>query len=88
VEQAPADRAEDPLPEKQRQPDREQQPGEDPRPDRQADEARDALDLVRDLLELRLGQLDVRLDESPAGVERRADLRPQPGRRRRRWRRG
>jgi hypothetical protein len=87
VEQAPADRAEDPLPEEQRQPDRKQQPGEDPRPDGQAGEARDPLDLVGDLFELGLGQLDVSLDEAPAGVASRADLGPESGRRRRRWRR-
>jgi hypothetical protein len=77
VEQPPADRAEDPLPKEERQPDREQERREDPGPDRQADEARDSLDLVRDLLELRLGQLDVGLDEAPAGVARRADLGTQ-----------
>ena len=80
VQQPPADRPEDPLPEEQRQADREEQPGEDRRADREPAERRDTLDLVGDLLELGLRELDVGLDEAAARGDRGRDLGAQSGR--------
>jgi hypothetical protein len=74
VENSPADRAEEPLAEEQRQPDREQQAGDDGGRDRNASEDRDPFDLVDDLADLGLDQGDVRLEQALGRVLRRADL--------------
>ena len=76
MQQPPADRPEDPLPEEQRQADAEEQPGEDRGADREPAEGGDALDLVADLLELGLRELDVGLDEAAA----RGNRWPRSGR--------
>jgi hypothetical protein len=74
MEDPPADRAEDPLPEEQRQADREEEGGRDPRGDGNAAEDGDLLDLVEDLADLGLRQVYMRADEPLARCLRRADL--------------
>jgi hypothetical protein len=74
VQQPPPDRTEDPLPEEQRQADRDEESGNDPCADGDPGEDRDLLDLVCDLGELGLRQLDMGADETLRGLSRRPDL--------------
>jgi hypothetical protein len=74
VEDAPPDRAEDPLTEEQREPDRNQKSSGDRRADGDTGVDRDTLDLVDDLAELGLPQLDVGTDEALEGVLRGPEL--------------
>ena len=95
MEKPPTDRAEDPVAEEQRQPDRNEKSGGDPGADGDPGVDRDPLDLVENLAELGLPQLDVSTKEAFEGVPRRAELLEQPrrilrrvGRIRRRFGRG
>ena len=80
MEDPPPDRAEDPLPEEQRQPDGEQEPRGNRHADGDPDIDGDPLDLVDHLAELGLPQLDVRTDEALQRVLRRPEL-PEEARR-------
>ena len=74
MEHAPADRAEQPLPEEQRRADDGEDAREQQDRDGDPDEGRDPLDLATDGLGLGLGQVDVGDDQPHAGVAGRADL--------------
>ena len=89
VEDAPAHRAEQPLPEPQRGPDDDQEDREDDQRDGQCAEGGHPPDFTRDLTGLGLGQFDVRHDEGHRGITSRLELigetrrlRARPARRR------
>ena len=94
VEDAPADRTEQPLPEEQRRADDRQEGGHDDDDDRDGRERRDPADLAGDRRQFGLRQVDMGLDQADRGVACREELGPQAAggparvRTRRGWGRG
>ena len=88
VDDTPAHRAEDPLPDQQRRPDDGEEDREDDEHEGQAAERRDLPDLAGDRAGFGLGELDVRHRERDQGVARRRELCPQARRGRARARVG
>jgi len=80
MEDPPADRAEDPLAQEQRQPDSKEKSGGNRRADGDPGVGRDPLDLVSNLAELGLRQLDVGTNEAPCRILRGPELLKEPGR--------
>ena len=88
-ENPPADRAEQPLAQPQRNADADQKSREDPRAGGDAAECRSPLDGVANVRELGLREIDVRIQEPLRGILRGSDLLTEPWRRLRsdrRWR--
>ena len=77
MEDPPPDRAEDPLAEEQRQPDRKEQSGGSRRGDGDPGIDRDPLDLIDDLADLGLPQLDVGTNEALDRILRCPELLEQ-----------
>ena len=77
MEDPPPDRAEDPLAEEQRQPDRNEESGGNRRGDGDPRIDRDPLDLIDDLADLGLPQLDVGTDEALDRILRCPELLEQ-----------
>ena len=94
MENAPADRTEQPLPEEQRRADDREEAGHDDDDDGNRGERRDPADLAGDRRQFGLRQVDVRLDEADRGIAGREKLGSQAARRparvrtRRGWSRG